>query len=176
LVSLTPYFTITRAFGIGCKGNVGLKSLGAGRIYLRGSSNRNQMITVDADIVCFDEVAEMSAGTVDVMERRLGSSLLGWIRAGSTPRYPQDEAGVLWEQSTQAEYEVRCSHCTTSHALSIMEHLDPHTARVTCRHCHLDMTDDRLAVGRWVDAKPDAFWHGCQFADESAPPVRRLRN
>ncbi|MDF2434914.1 MAG: hypothetical protein JWP44_4545 [Mucilaginibacter sp.] len=140
--------------------NVKQKRIGNGFMYLRGASNRNMIISVDADLICCDEVAEYPAGTVDTVERRLGSSLLNWVRAGSTPRYPADEAGVLWDQSTQAVYEVRCSHCSVWQHLTIQTHLEPETGAVLCQHCRGDMSSDRLSAGNWVDQEPGRPWQG----------------
>jgi hypothetical protein len=96
---------------------------------------------------------------------------MGWIRAGSTPRYPQDEAGMLWEQSTQHEYAVACSHCGTFQPMSIVDNLDAERAIVVCRHCHRDMTEDRLNEGVWVATQPDAPWHGYQMNKLLSPRI-----
>lgn len=142
--------------------NVGLKQVGPGYLYVRGGQSRRQMIGVDADVVLLDEVAEYVPGTIETFEKRLGSSLVNWMRAGSTPRYPSDEAGQYWDLSTQAEYHVRCSHCGRWQALGLLTHLNPETARVECPHCHGDMTADRLAPGRWEHAHAERPWQGFQ--------------
>ncbi len=151
--------------------NVGLKRIGDGFIYVRGAQTRESLISVDADIVLCDEIAQYPPGTIDVLEKRLGSSLLGWVRAGSTPRYPADEAGARWDQSTQSVYEVRCSHCGAWQAMELLTHLNAETARVACQHCRGDMTADRLSEGRWVAGKSDAPWHGYQLTKLLSPRV-----
>jgi hypothetical protein len=156
--------------------NVGLKRLGRGMIYIRGAQKRRQMIAVDADCVLYDEVAEYETGIVDTMERRLASSLLGWQRAGSTPRFPADEAGQLWEQSTKRGYFVACHACGYKQMLSVMTHLNPDTADVQCIRCKSSMLEDRLSEGEWVADSPSGLWSGYQLISLYSPraDLRRM--
>jgi len=151
--------------------NVGLKRIGNGYLYVRGAQNRDQLISVDADALLFDEVAQYEPWVIDTALERLGSSLLGLVRAGSTPKYPSDEAARLWDQSSQAQYELRCSHCSTWQALSIQDNLDAERALVLCGRCKGDMTTDRLGEGRWVHAsdEPGREWHGYQLTKLLSP-------
>jgi hypothetical protein len=151
--------------------NVGLRQIGPGFLYLRGSQNRDSLLSVDADLLCLDEVAQYTAGTLDVAARRLGSSAFAWQRAGSTPRYPKDEMGVLWDQSTQRAYHSRCPGCGSWQCLQVMTHLDPTTATVRCAACNADMTAARLAPGEWIAASPGRQWEGYHVNKLLSPRV-----
>ncbi len=143
--------------------NVGVKSVGEGFVYIRGAQTRDQLLSLPADVLLLDEVAQYEPWVLPAAMERLGSSLLRWVRAGSTPLYPADEAARLWEMSSQSEYHLRCSHCGVWQPLSIKDNLNAETARVDCAHCHGDMSQDRLGVGRWVAAHEDRDWVGYQL-------------
>ena len=122
------------------------------------------MISADIDLAVLDEVARYPAGTQELVDKRLSSSYLNWIRAASTPQFPSDQAGQLWDMSTRCRYEVKCSHCGTWQALEVDTHLNPETAQVECGHCKGDMTRDRLSVGHWEAENLAAPWEGYQVS------------
>jgi phage terminase large subunit GpA-like protein len=109
--------------------NVGLKRVGDGFIYIRGAQTRDSLISVDADMVLCDEIAQYPAGTIDVIEKRLGSSLLGWIRR-ARPRATRPTRPASTGTNPHKRCEIRCSHCARWQHLDLLTHLDPDTARV----------------------------------------------
>ncbi|MDE2103306.1 MAG: phage terminase large subunit family protein [Patescibacteria group bacterium] len=149
---------------LGKTDNTFQKAIGPGMVYFRGTKAEAGLISVAADLAILDEIARYPQAAVDMIEPRLSSSYLNWQRAASTPVYPSDPAGILWEQSSQQYYYVACSHCGTRQSLTIDANLEPETGMVFCRHCHGDMRADRLTLGEWVAEKPGAHWTGFQIS------------
>lgn len=145
-----------------------LKKIGPGHLYMRGAQTRDSLLSIDADLVICDEIAQYEADTINFAQKRLGSSKMGWTRCASTPRFPKDEAGLLWEQSTQMHYAIPCSHCATKVVLTI-EHLDPERAILVCPHCKGDMTADRLLPGEWVPDTVGRPWEGFHLTKLLSP-------
>src|SRR5207237_36096 len=79
--------------------NVGLKRIGRGHLYFRGSNAKGGLISVDADLVIYDEVDRLKTGTLSLGAKRLGSSQLAWQRYLSTPLYPETGIDALWLKS-----------------------------------------------------------------------------
>lgn len=160
---------------LGKTDNVQQKAIGSGFIYLRGAQTQESLISVDADCVLGDEVARYPSNTIDLIEKRLGSSYLGWIRAGSTPVYPSDVAGTLWNNSSQKHYEIRCSHCGTWQPLTIESNFNPETITVFCTHCKGDLAEDRITQGVWTSNIENAEWEGYQL-NKLYSPRANLKN
>ena len=131
--------------------NVGLKRFGNAYIYYRGSMVTRDIKTIDADALYFDELDEISPAMVPVAEKRLGHSKLKWIRATSTPTYPEAGINKLYLQSDMNEWHVKCG-CGFWQALDFFENMVVESGQVLCRKCHEPL--DRLADGEWVAKYP----------------------
>src|SRR3989304_5520183 len=88
-----------------------LKRIGQGHLYLRGSDSRRQLSSVDADVVLLDEFDLMAEGVLELAQKRLASSALGWLRVASTPRLPEAGVNALFLQSDHRYYFLKCSAC-----------------------------------------------------------------
>ena len=136
--------------------NVGLKRVGESYIYFRGSNAEAGLVAVDADLVIYDEVDRLRSGTLDLGSKRLGSSLLGWQRYVSTPRYAETGIDALWQRSDRRQYHLRCEHCGERQPLAFPDNLTEDGA-VVCRACKGAL--DRLSVGEWVPEADGADLH-----------------
>ncbi len=137
--------------------NVGLKRVGEGFVYFRGSNAESGLLSIDADLVLYDEVDRLKEGTLALGAKRLGSSLLGWQRFASTPLYPETGIDALWLQSDRRRYHLRCEHCGERQALSFPGNVTE-DGTVICCACHDSL--NRLAAGEWVAEQPGAERHG----------------
>jgi len=91
--------------------NIQLKQFDKGFIYFRGSTQRQQIISVDADGVIYDEVDEMTEGTIEAGKKRATSSLIPIYRGASTPKYPKLGIDALMERSDRKVWMVKCRKC-----------------------------------------------------------------
>jgi phage terminase large subunit GpA len=164
----SPYLQLrlNPADGAGELDNVGLKRLGRGFLYFRGSSSEAGLLTVDADLVVFDEVDRLKPGTLSLADKRLGSSLLGWQRFISTPTYPEIGIDALWLKSDRRRYHLRCDACTTWQALEFPNNVIE-DGTVICSACRAPL--DRLKAGEWVAERPSADMHGYNMTKLLSP-------
>ena len=102
------------------KQNVQLKQIGDGFIYLRGSQNRRQLISVAADVVIFDEIDEMPDTVIEAGKIRAQSSSRPFYRGGSTPKYPNRGIDSLIQRSTNKAWIVKCTRCNFEHDLALV--------------------------------------------------------
>lgn len=137
--------------------NVGLKRVGEGFVYFRGSNAEAGLISVDADLVIYDEVDRLRAGAMALGAKRLSSSLLGWQRYASTPRYPETGIDALWQASDRRRYHLKCACCGEWQPLAFPDNLREDGTTI-CRACHEPL--NRLAAGEWVAERPGADVHG----------------
>lgn len=146
--------------------NVGLKRVGPGYLYFRGSNVEAGLISVDADLVIYDEVDRLRAGTLALGGKRLGSSLLGWQRYVSTPTFPEIGIDALWLRSDRRRYYLKCEHCGERQPVEFPTNVRE-DGTVICRRCHDSL--DRLGVGRWEPENPGAELRGYQMTKLLSP-------
>lgn len=137
--------------------NVGLKRIGQGWLYFRGSNAEAGLLSIDADIICYDEVDRLKEGTLAYGAKRLGSSALGWQRYVSTPTQPDTGIDALWARSDRRLWHVRCVHCGERQPMVFPDNLRE-DGMVICRNCGGEL--DRLGDGEWVPECPGGDIHG----------------
>jgi hypothetical protein len=147
--------------------NVGLKRVGNGFVYFRGSNARAGLLTVDADIVLYDEVDRLNEGTLALGAERLGSSLLGWQRYASTPVYPETGIDALWLRSDRRRWHVTCPACNAEQAPTFPDNLRE-DGQLVCAACHAALLPAWQA-GRWLPENPGAEIHGYHVSKFLSP-------
>lgn len=136
--------------------NVSLKRVGNAFIYFRGAQKRSNLLTMDIDLAIADEYDEMMPATLTLIEKRLGSSKLGWRTVASTPTYTGVGIDDLWDRSDQRWYVIPCNHCNWKQPL-VWDQIDIDRKVYLCEHCHEPM--NRFVTGEWVSTK-DSDIHG----------------
>jgi len=133
--------------------NAGMKRLGKGFIYYRGSMVTRDIKTIDADAIYLDELDEISPPMIPVAEKRLGHSKLKWMRATSTPTYPEAGINKLYLQSDMNEWHVGCPSCGLRQTMDFFDNMVAESGRVLCQKCHNPL--DRFADGEWIAKSPN---------------------
>jgi len=146
--------------------NVGLKRIGRGHVYFRGSNAENGLVSVDADLVIYDEVDRLKEGTLALGAKRLGSSKLAWQRYLSTPKYPETGIDALWLRSDMRRYHLKCQACNHWQHLQFPENVRK-DGQVICASCKQPL--DRLAAGEWVPEHPDRELRGYHMTKLLSP-------
>ncbi|MCL5942764.1 MAG: phage terminase large subunit family protein, partial [Actinobacteria bacterium] len=95
----------------------GLKQIGRGSIYFRGTRSRTRMKSVPADFVIFDELDEMLPANVVLAEKRLGHSEWGWLLKLSTPSLPEYGIDAVFQETDQRYWVLKCPGCGRWHCL-----------------------------------------------------------
>ena len=132
--------------------NAGMKRLGKGFIYYRGSMVTRDIKTIDADAIYLDELDEISPPMIPVAEKRLGHSKLKWMRATSTPTFPETGINKLYLQSDMNEWHIKCLSCGLQQPMDFFDNLVADSGQVLCRKCHNPL--DRFANGEWMSKFP----------------------
>lgn len=129
--------------------NVSQKEIGHGILYLIGSQDTRQIITIDADFLLIDELDRHLQENVTELEQRVEHSELKWIQYQSTPTVPEFGIDQLYLESDCREWHIKCERCGEWQTLrweeNVVELPAPH---VVCKRCREEI--DRLAMGEWV--------------------------
>lgn len=138
---------------------VGLKQIGRGFLYLRGSQNQQQIITVDADMIILDERDRFIQEHVPYIDKRLLHSTLKWRREASTPTFPGMGINESFNNSDQRVWMVICQHCKLEQEIDFFFNVDFDKKIIVCKVCKKGV--DRFSKGRWVATKPqNSILHG----------------
>lgn len=132
---------------------VGLKQIGQGFIYLRGSQNQQQIISVDADCVFLDERDRFIQEHVPYIDKRLLHSTLKWRREASTPTFPGMGISEAYLASDQRVWMIKCDYCKLEQELDFFFNIDYDKKITICKQCKKEI--DRFKRGRWITLKPE---------------------
>ena len=138
---------------------VGLKQIRNAFLYLRGSQNQQQIISVDADCVILDERDRFIQEHVPYIDKRLLHSTLKWRREASTPTFPGMGVNEVFMQSDQRVWMIKCEDCGLEQELDFFFNVDYDRETTVCKRCATPI--DRLKQGRWVAQAPqNSVIHG----------------
>ncbi len=131
---------------------VGLKQIGSAFLYLRGSQNQQQIISVDADMIILDERDRFLQEHVPYIDKRLLHSTLKWRREASTPTIPGKFINEAYLASDQRVWMLTCDKCKLEQELDFFFNIDFDKKTTVCKQCKVPI--DRLKMGRWVPLNP----------------------
>src|SRR3990167_658573 len=137
---------------------VGLKQIGKGFLYLRGSQNQRQIITVDADAVYLDERDRFTQEHVPYIDKRTLHSTLKWRREASTPTIPGKGVNESYLKSDQRVWMLTCEYCGLEQELDFFFNVNFKRKRTICKECKKPI--NRLKKGRWIALNPKSDIHG----------------
>lgn len=155
----SPYFRkrtgLDKEKGDGTKSvaKLGLKRIGKGHIYFRGSTNESQIITIDADCCVLDERDRFAPKSVPFIDKRTLASDLGWRREISTPTRPGIGVDAAYKNSDRRVWEIKCKSCGKWQELDFFKNIDFKNKRLLCQKCKKVMKN-RTGPGRWRATNP----------------------
>lgn len=132
--------------------NKGLKQIGGGFVYFRGSESKADLDSVDADVLALDEYDTLTHAHIPDAERRLSGSSLGLIRRVGVPSTPNWGIDRLYQESDQRNWMVRCEGCNEWQALTFEDNLDVEALKIVCRKCRKPLD---VKLGEWVATYTD---------------------
>jgi hypothetical protein len=111
---IAPLFERQPLLGrIGEPFNKGLRRVGPGLVFFRGSESKRKLDSVDCDAVAFDEYDTLNQRNIPDAERRLSSPLsAGLTRRVGVPSLPEYGISEQYDQSDRRKWLVRCESCT----------------------------------------------------------------
>lgn len=148
--------------------NKGLRKIGLGFCYFRGSESKRKLDSVDADHLILDEYDTLAQENIPDAERRLSGPLSkGLIRRLGVPSIPAFGIANQYDESDQRKWMVKCG-CGEWQTVTFHENIDQTTMQRVCRKC---MKPLDVRKGQWVATFPDRNVRGYHITRLIAPTV-----
>jgi hypothetical protein len=107
---------------------------------------------ISADILLVDELQDIAAGDLPVLQETLSHSGIGRMILTGTPKLAENHLQGAFSRSTANEWIIDCAHCGTKNNLD-ENCLGP--SGIVCRTCNGPLD---VSAGRWVAGNPDSTW------------------
>lgn len=118
---------------------------------------------IRADRCAFDEVQDIDPDHFKVIEECMSHSQWGVSQYTGTPKTRDNTIETYWQQSSQAEWVMRCTRCNRDNIPSMTDHLDKMIGKyrddiseekpgTICYHCGKPISPRN---GRWQHRYPD---------------------
>lgn len=169
--------------------NKGLKRVGIGLVYFRGSQDKHALDSMDVDALALDEYDTLNQKNVPDAERRLsGVMSAGLIRRVGVPSLPQYGIAERYDESDRRKWLVRCPSCEHTgedqetkeilhvpdgrggwQEISFWRNVDEEREMIVCQWCR-----EPLDVGKgvWVAQQPDGALPGFHVSRLIVPRMR----
>lgn len=160
--------------------NKGLKQVGYGYCYFRGSESEDDLDSVDADVLALDEYDRLHPPNVPVAERRIsGPRSMGLQRRVGVPTIPSFGISKLFSESDMRRWFVKCGRCGEQQSLNWQDNVDAEAAARVCKKCRKPLEPDAIRNGEWVASYPSRDVRGYHMnklivPDATANAVRNL--
>jgi hypothetical protein len=153
--------------------NKGLKQIGAGFIYFRGSEASDQLESVNADCLALDEYDLLKAENVPVAEQRISGSQNPMIRRIGVPMIESVGVAAHYEESDQRRWFVKCGSCNERQTISFHDNVDLARAIRICAKCGKSL-EPYISEGQWVAKYPDREKRGYHATRLIVPDPTKL--
>jgi hypothetical protein len=143
-----------------------IKRIGRSVLYLRGARSTHkirglkrsasQLKSIPVDSLTLDECDEMAADMITLAQERLSHSAVKEEIYLSTPSVPDWGVDVLFKQSDQRHWFIKCDRCSTETCLELefpeclVEDSKGRVIRA-CKHCGAEIRPEN---GKWIPLYP----------------------
>jgi hypothetical protein len=162
----SPYLQSRIPFGY--VQNKGLKRIGLGWLYCRGSESKSDLDSVDADVLLLDEYDTLRRENIPDAERRISGAPDGKTRRVGVPSVPGDGIDKAYNNTDMRRWVVKCGRCGEQQPVK-WENVDTEAIQLICTRCHKGPLDTRK--GEWVPEHPDADVKGYDIPRLIVPNV-----
>jgi len=136
--------------------NRGLRQIGLGYTYWRGSAEATNLESIPADGLILDEYDALEASNIGIAEQRVTGPLSeGLIRRVGVPSIPGYGISRQYEGTTQNVWMVKCAcgdHQPMLGSDTYRDNVDEQSATLVCRKCRKPLD---VSTGEWVATYPD---------------------
>jgi len=154
--------------------NKGLKQIGLGFVYYRGSQNKRELDSVDADVLALDEYDELVQENVPDAERRVSGSPHGLVRRVGVPSIAEFGITDSYERSDQRRWVTKCPSCGHWQDVDYWDNVDEEQVLVVCSKCRKGPLP--VETGEWVAAYPERDVRGYHAPRLLVPRIARNEN
>lgn len=137
--------------------NKGLRQIGLGMVYFRGSETKTALDSVDADVLALDEYDTLTQENIPDAEKRISGSEVALIRRVGVPSTPNWGIDKLYQETDMRRWFVKCGSCNEQQHLEFPDNVDMEKGIVVCKACHKPLD---VRVGEWVAEFPDVSIRG----------------
>lgn len=165
------------------KDSITLKQVGDRFIHYKGSSSQREAISTSADLLVIDEYDRcIDMNVLNTYDSRLQASEWGWRWRFSNPSAIGFGVDMLYQDSDQRHWFVKCPHC--GHKWFLDFEKDPVTKNhyvdmsrkiYACGKCDKELSDADRRNGEWIQKYPSRDRHGYWFSQMMAPWVSAKR-
>lgn len=170
---------------MGSTDNLGLKSVGTGRderfIYFRSSWDEASGIAISAHVLVADELDRSNLKAINTYKTRLDAALLdrpdlGYYWAFSNPTIEGAGVDLLYQQSDQKRWMIRCSRCNSWQELQWPESINFEQVCYICMSCQRPLSEDDRIRGRWIKTYLNRDSSGYRISQLMAPwiPLKKI--
>jgi hypothetical protein len=153
--------------------NKGLKGVGLGLVYFRGSERKRALDSVDADAIAFDEYDTLTQDNLPDAERRVSGSEHGLLRRVGVPSVPDFGVSAGYERSDQRRWLTKCEGCGEWQPIDFWKNVDQERMMVVCFVCRKPLEVER---GEWVAQYPERDVRGYHAPRLIVPRIARNEN
>jgi hypothetical protein len=122
-------------------------------LYIRAAYHTGDAVRgISADWLIVDEVQDIAAGDLPVLQETLSHSKVGRTILMGTPKLIENHLEAAFSRSTANEWTLTCPGCAASVVLD-ENCLGLHG--IVCRHCQCAVD---AGTGRWVPRNPESTW------------------
>jgi len=157
--------------------NKGHKRTGAASLWIRGARSRDGLISIDPQLIIYDEYDRMEKAMVSLAEERITGQLDWQQWKISTPLIPEVGINEAFLESTMEHFFFDCPACGRATELVYPDclvitgdsHLDPgiKDSHLICKECKTllphQTKSEWLSSGSWVSQSPQATIRGFQI-------------
>jgi len=160
-----------------------IKKVAGAMLYLRGAKSRHkaegikktasQLKSIPVDRLVFDEVDEMEYQMIDLARHRLDDSDIKEEIYLSTPMIPDSGIDLLYQQSDQRVWLIRCEHCNHDTCLELefpncLQRRDDHSVYRKCIKCGKEIFPKN---GRWIPRIENREMEGYWISQLNSPKI-----
>lgn len=123
------------------------------------------------DRLYIDEVQDILVDAIPVIQETQFASddPVTWFTG--TPKTFSNTIEGLWQQSTQGEWIVKCTHCGAYQILGLKNITDKFLA---CRKCHMEITSEMIGDGFWKELNPGKPLKGFHISQMMSPRAKMV--
>lgn len=142
------------------------KKIGNNFVYFKGTKSQTAALAITSDLNIHDEADRSNKEIVNQYESRLTTSRYKGRWIFSNPSAPNMPADLMFLQSDQKHWFIKCEHCghwqyldwkkTNEVDFKVSNHcfVDVENACFLCSKCALPISDENRKRGKWVAKHP----------------------
>lgn len=134
--------------------NVGLKGIVDRFIYFKGTRSKTAPLSTTADLLIHDEIDRSDMIIIEQYASRIGASKYKGIWLASNPSISNVGVDIMWKDSDQKEWFIKCKGCGLEQQLIWEENVDEIRGIYVCKSCGKELTPRERRLGRWIPTNP----------------------